>query len=205
MPRLPIPGSDSNVWGDILNAYLLREHFNDGAHNVKALLETPPSSGHVAVSEPGAPKGLQWRELNKNDVGLSGVDNTPDAAKPVSAAQQAALDAKQNRVGGVFSVTIPVLSPAAGTLIAWRAPFTAQITSIQAYRIGGSGATVNARKLGGGTHLAVDLSVAIENAWIAGGTPQNANYALGDTLEVVIGAVNGSPTQLIVQFDFATL
>ena len=34
--------------------------------------------------------------LVKGDVGLSSVDNTTDVAKPVSTAQQAALDAKQN-------------------------------------------------------------------------------------------------------------
>src|SRR4051794_40481902 len=30
MSRLPIPGSDSNVWGDILNDFLLQEHLPDG-------------------------------------------------------------------------------------------------------------------------------------------------------------------------------
>lgn len=34
--------------------------------------------------------------LTKSDVGLSNVDNTADTAKPVSTAQQAALDAKQD-------------------------------------------------------------------------------------------------------------
>lgn len=35
--------------------------------------------------------------VSKGDVGLGNVDNTSDADKPVSAAQQAALDAKTNR------------------------------------------------------------------------------------------------------------
>jgi hypothetical protein len=30
MPRLPLPGSDDNAWGDILNEFLLVEHNNDG-------------------------------------------------------------------------------------------------------------------------------------------------------------------------------
>lgn len=34
--------------------------------------------------------------LAKSDVGLANVDNTSDAAKPISAATQAALDAKAN-------------------------------------------------------------------------------------------------------------
>ncbi len=37
-----------------------------------------------------------WQTLNKAAVGLSGVDNTADADKPVSSATQAALNAKAN-------------------------------------------------------------------------------------------------------------
>lgn len=40
--------------------------------------------------------------LAKGDVGLSNVDNTADSAKPVSVAQQAALDAKANLSGATF-------------------------------------------------------------------------------------------------------
>src|SRR4051812_33715757 len=38
--------------------------------------------------------------LTKSDVGLGNVDNTADAAKPVSTAQQTVLDAKADLVGG---------------------------------------------------------------------------------------------------------
>lgn len=68
MARLPIPGSDSGKWGEILNEYLSQSH--DAAGNIKA----------------GA--------VTKSDVGLGNVDNTSDNAKPISIAQQAALDAK---------------------------------------------------------------------------------------------------------------
>ncbi len=37
-----------------------------------------------------------WQTLNKAAVGLSNVDNTNDASKPISSATQAALDNKQN-------------------------------------------------------------------------------------------------------------
>lgn len=47
-----------------------------------------------------------WQTLNKAAVGLSAVDNTSDANKPVSTAQQTALNAKQNLiVVGVKAVT----------------------------------------------------------------------------------------------------
>jgi hypothetical protein len=55
----------------------------------------------VAVSSPAAGHALVFdgslfvnRALTKADVGLSNVDNTADASKPVSAAQAAALDLK---------------------------------------------------------------------------------------------------------------
>ncbi len=160
MARLPIPGGDDNLWGDILNTYLLREHAADGSHKIDSLLAAP--------------------------------------------AMAAAFDTKQDKLGGVFSVAVPVMSPAAGNFVAWRAPFVARLTGVRSYRVGGSGATVNARKNGTANHLAVDLSVSVTGAWVDGSAPQNASYAVGDTLEVMLTAVTGSPTQLIVQLDFVT-
>lgn len=43
-----------------------------------------------------------WQALNKSAVGLPNVDNTTDAAKPVSTATQAALNSKMNVSGGSF-------------------------------------------------------------------------------------------------------
>ena len=40
-----------------------------------------------------------WQTLDKAAAGLANVDNTADAAKPVSTATQTALDAKQNSLG----------------------------------------------------------------------------------------------------------
>lgn len=46
--------------------------------------------------------------LNKNDVGLDQVDNTSDADKPVSTAQQIALDAKYDKTGGPISGSVSI-------------------------------------------------------------------------------------------------
>lgn len=40
----------------------------------------------------------QWALLSKSDVGLSNVDNTTDAGKPISTATQTALDAKNKNI-----------------------------------------------------------------------------------------------------------
>ena len=47
--------------------------------------------------------------LSKSDVGLGNIDNTPDAAKPISTAAQAALNAKASLSGATFTgiVTAP--------------------------------------------------------------------------------------------------
>jgi hypothetical protein len=44
--------------------------------------------------------------ITKSMVGLSNVDNTTDAAKPVSTAQQTALDLKANLSGPTFTGTV---------------------------------------------------------------------------------------------------
>lgn len=70
MARLPVPGSDSGVWGSILNDFLNVAHNTDGS--------------------------IKSGAVTKADVGLSNVDNTSDANKPISTATQTALNAKAN-------------------------------------------------------------------------------------------------------------
>lgn len=50
----------------------------------------------------------------KADVGLSNVDNTSDANKPVSTAQQTALDGKASKAGDTFSDKVTVAKTSAG-------------------------------------------------------------------------------------------
>jgi hypothetical protein len=52
--------------------------------------------------------------LDKNSVGLGNVDNTSDANKPVSTAQQNALDLKANIASPTFTGTPAAPTPAAG-------------------------------------------------------------------------------------------
>jgi len=61
------------------------------ALNLKANLASPTFTGTVTL--PSTTNGL-----SKSNVGLSNVDNTADTAKPVSTAQQTALNAKENTI-----------------------------------------------------------------------------------------------------------
>jgi hypothetical protein len=59
MPRLPIPGSDSGTWGDILNEYLTVEHNANGTlKSTGSLAGKVSKSGDTmtgALTLPGAP------------------------------------------------------------------------------------------------------------------------------------------------------
>src|SRR3970040_560908 len=53
-----------------------------------------------------------------------------------------------------------VLSPTAPLNVAvWQAPFACVVTKVSGYRVGGSGATVNARRNGSAAHLASNMSL----------------------------------------------
>ena len=59
------------------------------------------TSNNGKVLKAGSTAGsLSWGTLGKSDVGLGNVDNTSDANKPVSTAQQTALDGKVDKVTG---------------------------------------------------------------------------------------------------------
>ena len=98
MARLPQPGGDDKVWGNILNEFLDVEHAADGTLKLR-------SDGTLGgfYSKPGA-GGVQ---PTKNDVGLANVDNTTDNDKPVSTAQQAALNTKIDAADAIaFSIAL---------------------------------------------------------------------------------------------------
>jgi hypothetical protein len=101
----------------------------------------------------------------------------------------------------VFSVGGVVLSPTAVNVIVWYAPFACTVTNVRGYRVGGTGATVNARLNGTDNHLAAAVSAASADTWTDGGAVQNVTYAAGDKMEIMIVSVTGNPTQVAVQVD----
>lgn len=59
------------------------------------------TTGEVLKKASSTDYHSEWGSLDKDDVGLSNVDNTSDANKPVSTATQTALDAKQDVVSAL--------------------------------------------------------------------------------------------------------
>ncbi|ACH62113.1 hypothetical protein MYRNA_112 [Mycobacterium phage Myrna] len=83
------------------------------------------TNGQVLKANSGATNGLEWGNLDKAAVGLANVDNTSDAAKPISTAQAAGLQARfmtgtsptaQTTVAKTVSLDSPwtSITPAAG-------------------------------------------------------------------------------------------
>lgn len=62
----------------------------------------------ITVSDAGDTVTIAVTGLAKADVGLGNVDNTADASKPVSTAQQTALDLKSNLASPTFTGTVVV-------------------------------------------------------------------------------------------------
>ena len=76
---------------------------------------------------------VSTRDLTKSDIGLGNVDNTTDAGKPVSTAQQSALDLKANIASPTFTGTPISTTPSANddsTKIATTAYVQQELTDL---------------------------------------------------------------------------
>ena len=102
MSRLPIPGSDANTWGDILNEFLAQEHNTDGSQKPLAQSKITDLAAKVDATRTVNGHALSSNVvITKSDVGLASVDNTSDVNKPVSNPQQAAIDADRARLSTI--------------------------------------------------------------------------------------------------------
>ncbi len=105
-----------------------------------------------------------WQTLNKSVVGLTNVDNTSDASKPVSTATQTALDAKAPTVHAHAASDIT-----SGTLASARIPLATTTTT---------GAVQLAGDLGGTADSPTVPGLSLKESTIAAGT--TAQYYRGD-------------------------
>lgn len=103
--------------------------------------------------------------------------------------------------GGVVYASAGIPNSALN-LIVWRAPFSCTVTKVYGYRVGGTGATINARLNGTSNHLSSALSLTSADTWTDGGAVQNTAYVAGDKLEIMIVSTAGTVTQIAIQVSF---
>lgn len=104
-------------------------------------------------------------------------------------------------VGSVDTKGGVILDPSgARDIVIWRAPFTCTVSAVRGYTTGGTSANINARKNGTDSLLSSDLT-AVAGAWTSQTTIQNANFAIGDSLEIRLISLSGSPTAVAIQVE----
>ena len=77
----------------------------------------------------------------------------------------------------------------------------ATIVGVRAFRVGGTGATVNARA-DDSTLLPVDLSVVSADTWMSAPGPPDTAVPAGTSLQVEVTSVAGTVTYVVVQIDY---
>ncbi len=82
------------------------------------------------------------------------------------------------------------------------APAACSVAAVRGRRIGGTGATINARRNGADNHLSSALSLTSAATWMDGGAVQNAAYVAGDTLDAMLVTATGTPTDVAVLVYF---
>lgn len=103
--------------------------------------------------------------------------------------------------GGTIFVAAGIT--AAADVVLWVATEACSVLFIRGYRLGGATATINARKNGSLEHLSADLSLAPAATWVSSTAIINANYVAGDSLEMRLKSVTGSPTQIAIIIGFS--
>ena len=186
----------SIAWSDVSGQIVLevaeaRQEMVDGFAATVAWANTEIAKKEPAISAGSAAQywrgDKSWAALNKAAVGLSIVDNTADSAKPVSTAQQAALDAKANTPGAPAA-----LSPTFGTAYQAANPAKAALISVMvetAYTITVAGTQSDT----------VELRIGPVQATVANGTGGTAVATFKTSLTgiaLTIGLANVQRNQL---------
>lgn len=107
--------------------------------------------------------------------------------------------------GMTFSKNITFFDPAGvapATLLSWQSPYAWTVTGIRAYRVGGTGATINSYRNTTASPLrSANLSLTSANAWMDGGAVQNTAFAVDDSLLFGLATVTGAVTQVNIQIN----
>lgn len=132
---------------------------------------------------------------------VDGATYNITASWAVSAATASFLAGTFTRGATIADVTLGISTT--GSYIVWRAPFTARVSALSGYAVGGTAAQVNARKSGSGGysyHTGSNLLLSVASKWIVANSVTNTDYAVGDTLEIMVSG--SGEKQIAVSVDF---
>ncbi|MER7167023.1 hypothetical protein ABT336_13275 [Micromonospora sp. NPDC000207] len=100
-----------------------------------------------------------------------------------------------------FSRTVVVAPAVTGLWPVWRAARTCRVTGVHAIRSGGTGATV-AAVVNGTPVLGVNLSVPLADVWTSDAPASPVAVVEGDSVQVQVVSLAGTPTVVTIQLDF---
>lgn len=105
--------------------------------------------------------------------------------------------------GGIIANPIGLSSLNNGNYIVWvYVDMPVTVNALYGLRRGGTGATINARRIRSGVgsnFLASDLSLVAADTVYSNTTVQNTDLAIGDIVEIMLTSNTGAPTQVAIQ------
>jgi hypothetical protein len=173
--------------------------FNEAAQDAYGTLITNSTQTGITVAYDDANTKVTY-SVTKSGIGLGNVDNTADTAKPVSTAQQTALDLKANIASPTFTgaVTLPA-NTVTTTFIADSAVTTAKHAdrSVTAIKLANTavaeGTYGNATAVGSFSVDAQGRLVSASNSAIAIGSSQ-----ITDKATTLVTGLTGTSNQITV-------
>lgn len=179
--------------------------FTSGSDNHRHTYTLIPQSGST-TSQSASTTG----PVSTANTGNTGSGNTIDN-KPASAYTRWIVRATMGSDSGaagspspyehLFSNSVEIENPVVGDTYLWVAAFDCAVTRVRAWRLDGSGMTVNV-KIGSTPlyALSTDLTTPGADTWSSSTSAQA--IAAGELVEVEVVSVTGAPTLGIVQVDF---
>lgn len=174
--------------------------------------------GGAAVASVNGRSGIVT--LTKSDVGLSLVDNTSDASKPISTATQTALNLKANSsslatvaTSGLYSdltgkPTIPVTLADLTSDTTHRIVTDSQISTWNAKQdalvSGTSIKTINSTSLLGSGDISISYTLPVASTTVLGGVKQGTNTSIDGT-GVISVSFSGLQTTLVSGTSIKTI
>ena len=100
----------------------------------------------------------------------------------------------------VLSKGVVVQSPVPQKFVMWRAPFACTVTAVKGYQDVGTGSVVTAYD-GSTNLLATNLVISSAASWQDGGSLAKSAISAGDSIEIMIVSVSGSPNYISIQVE----